>query len=799
MNKITADMIGSSFQRDPELHLPQRPRFPPEIVMLPYGANGILFDGADGAQLVAGAGARALLPRLVQALDGRRTLDEIGDLFPQLPPAQLINAITLLYSRGLLEDGVDGTVPDTPQAGFMGRHVDSTRVNANRAEALGRLASTRLAIASAGAAPALAGALADTGLGAIETLSDPAGMSDGRAPTLGLFVVTPQDDPAKAGAWLDRAWAVGLPVLHLAAGASQVQVGPLFLPGQSASPDCFRRLLPETPAGAPDDLDVWVAIAAMNVQNIASRIGRMNHYNLCHVHHRHPGEPPSYREVRLCRLPGSAAAGLGHIDRAPRGDPDHLVWRLHNAANGMAPRSFLSPRDYQVHYSASNINATAVRPDPFFGAPARELPDGLTVDLPTPWTAPAPASEKAARLDLNGLATLLRHAAGHDGQRRIAPSAGGLGCVNLFVVARDVDGLGQGTAWHYDAPAHRLCHLGGVTDMTLCGALGARPDQLAQAVIVGAASTDKTQRKYNSFAFRFAHLDSGVARAYLTELSSASGIALCDYPHLGDIAAAQALGIALRGTANIVTFAAGLGRRGVALQAPSPQLRHGQEVTQLAELSAGTGPLADPDGRARVPQPVLGAPGASLTGVMRARRSVRVFRDQPVGIWDLSLLARAATQISDQLDASGALAVRLSLWAAIPAERDADMQGIWRCDRDADPVRIRDHLSVSELAQVMLQRSLAEAPLTLLMTARLHDALDHWGARGYRECYSRAGAVSARLLLMSQAMGLAGSPWGGLSEAAWGPLLGIDRYTDCPLFGVSIGHPADQPAEVMHV
>jgi hypothetical protein len=29
-----------------------------------------------------------------------------------------------------------------------------------------------------------------------------------------------------------------------------------------------------------------------------------------------------------------------------------------------------------------------------------------------------------------------------------------------------------------------------------------------------------------------------------------------------------------------------------------------------------------------------------------------------------------------------------------------------------------------------------------------------------------------------------------LSEDGWGRLLGIDRYSDCPLFGVSLGYAA---------
>lgn len=779
MNKITADMMGSSFLRDPELTLPDHPSFPREIVMAPFGGSGILFDGIDGLQLISGAGARNFIPRLIGKLDGSRSLAEVAAEFPSIGPRKVMGAIALLYSRGLLEDG--RTEGDGPLAAFLGRHIDATRVNRNRTEALARLSRARVALApSEGAAP-LRAALRDSNLGEVAILRDPAQLADGFD-----LVVSFHGANAPDAGWLDRAWDLGLPVLHLCAGETLVELGPLFVPGLSASPACFRRLQPERPSGAPDDLDIWAAVAAMHVQNIVSRIGRMSLYNLCHLHRRHPGESPSYSEVKLARLPGEAAAGLGHVATPPRADPQHLVWRLHNAANAMPPRGFLSPRDYQMHYSASNLKATSLRPDPYFGAPGQALPPALDLD---------PGAGDG--VDAGRLAALLRFAAGHDGQRRIAPSAGGLGAVNLYVVTRNIQGLPANTGWHYDAPEHRLCRLGGVSDEDLCAILGTCPGDLPAVVLFGIASTDKSQKKYSNFAFRFAQLDSGVMRAVLAGLAESMGISVRDYPDLRDISAAQALGVALRGAANIVTFATGFGDGPTGMRAPYPALRQGQEVTQLAEMAAH---LPLPVHGEAPSRPLLAADMPNLPGLLLSRRSVRVFRETLLPFADLRRIAESAAVLDQRLDSQGALPVRTTLWFAVPAHIDATAQGIWRFDGDDGMTRIRDSLTAEELAQGMLQRSLADAPVTMLITGRFHDAVDRWGARGYRELYMRAGAMAAQAIHAGLAMGIGGCPWGGISESAWGDLLGIDRYTDCPLFGVALGEPAPvQPAEGLNV
>ena len=139
--------------------------------------------------------------------------------------------------------------------------------------------------------------------------------------------------------------------------------------------------------------------------------------------------------------------------------------------------------------------------------------------------------------------------------------------------------------------------------------------------------------------------------------------------------------------------------------------------------------------------------------------------------------------VDDALLRGGALPVRLTLWLAVAG------QGVYRWEAAEGRLTcLREQVGADEVLATMLQQSLARAPAVLYITGDFEQAVTAHGARGYRELISRAGALAARATLAAEALSLGACPWGGLAEDGWGRLLGIDRYTDCPLFGVSLGY-----------
>jgi SagB-type dehydrogenase family enzyme len=787
--QLSSTVIGSSFANDSELRLPARPRAIPEVMVLPYGATGLLIEGTRDTQVLNGRAARSFVPRLLEALDGRRTLEELLDAFPPYPRQAVYDALAMLFSRGLLEDGPAAeTAPElAPVSAFCGRYVDVTRVNANRGEALARLARTRVAVMGQGRArDALRSALEGCGLGAVVDVADASALDDLDA-TTDLAVMVAEGDDTQATAWLDAAWDKGLRVLHARVGARAVEVGPLFMPGKSACPHCMRRLRgaqPDTPA---DDLPFWCGVVALHAFHLASGIGKPNLYNVCHAHERVDGES-IYSEHPLARLPGCARCGLE--GRGPDiAEPDGMIWLLHNAANGMPPRELLHPRDYQMHYAASNMMITKEAPQPYYGATRVALPPGEVLAVPPAWDgALRPARPLTAPL----LATLLQLAAGRtaDGSRRIAPSAGGLGSAELFVVVRQMEGLEPGV-YHYFAHEHVLERLRATSDQTLAGALGVPIAELPPVLLVGTAHLTKVRQKYNDFAFRFGHLDAGVTRAFLDDLLRAAGVPYRDLVDARDASIAEAISLPTVGTRNMVTFVWGLGQ-GEPENALSQVVAH-QYVDMLAALSSRrTAPVRGAAPRAVAANALMAAGTIPpLQELILARRSVRQFAPRPLSLAVAQQVLDVTFGADDALRRAGALPVRMTLWLALGAGGDGDEQGVYRWEpREGRLLRVRDGVTQQDVLATMLQHALARAPGVIYITGDFEQAVNDHGARGYRELISRAGALAARATLASVALGLGACPWGGLSEDGWGRLLGIDRYSECPLFGVSLGYAA---------
>ena len=795
--QLSSEVVGSSFASDGELRLPAFPRAIAELIVLPYGASGLLVEGARDTQVLNGRAARGFVPRLLEQLDGTRSLDELLGAFAPYPRQAVFDAVATLFSRGLLEDGpVASAAPeDAELSAFCGRYVDVTRVNASRGDALARLAASRAVVLATGrAAPLLRAALQGCGLADVVDVADRAGLAALHAQTdlvLAVFEDGSADEDAER--WLDAAWQRGVRVVHARVGRSEVEVGPLFVPGKSACPHCMRRLRntyceaaaevhTDVPCG---DLPFWCGVVALHAFHLLSGIGKPSLYNVCHVHQR-AETGPLYNKLPLARLPGCAHCGLE--GRGPDIDqPDGLLWLLHNAANGMPPRELLHPRDYQMHYAAANMLITKEPPQPYHGADRVALPVAEALAMSPAWDG---ADRRRRALSLPLLASLLQVAVGltQDGTlRRIAPSAGGLGSAELFVVVRRLDGLAPGV-YHYFAHDHVLERLHATSDQMLAGALGVPQAALPPVLIVGAAHLTKVRQKYNDFAFRFGHLDAGVVRAYLDDMLRAAGVPYRDLIDAHDDALAEAISLPTVGTRNMVTFVWGVG---AVDERPRPaELAAHQYVERLAALSARRTLRLCATGSNAVAATGLVATAAmpSLHMLMMSRRSLRTFAARALPLQLVQQVMAITWGVDDALVRGGALPVRLSLWLALGAGREDAEAGVYRWSAESGRLQLlRTGVAPQEVQATMLQQALARAPAVIYITGDFEHAVTEHGARGYRELVSRAGALAARATLAAQALGLGACPWGGLSEDGWGALLGIDRYTDCPLFGVSVG------------
>jgi SagB-type dehydrogenase family enzyme len=113
----------------------------------------------------------------------------------------------------------------------------------------------------------------------------------------------------------------------------------------------------------------------------------------------------------------------------------------------------------------------------------------------------------------------------HSQGYRTAPSAGALYPLELYVIARNVDGLSPGI-YHYRPDKHRLllANTGEYLNRLAKAALGQSWVKDAAAVVVFAAVFKRTARKYGERGVRYVHIEVGHAGQNLFLQAEALGL-----------------------------------------------------------------------------------------------------------------------------------------------------------------------------------------------------------------------------------------------------------------------------------
>jgi SagB-type dehydrogenase family enzyme len=787
---VPAQRIGDNFSGDPELTLPDYPYFPPEILMMPYAGKGLLFEGVKGRQVIMGRSALTFIPQLLAKLDGSHSLDQLCQCFPAAPRKAIHDALALLYSRGLLESGKAAQPAEHLRelAAFAGRYNDVTRINRNRGEALGRLGATRVAIARTPGHDYLWHALTNQNLASLKIVDTPAGL-DANTDILLAVLVGNEESASK---WLTAATCLNIRTLHAHVGEDCAEIGPLFVPGKSACYNCFRTLRPAPRGEHPKDVAFWASVVALNALHLISRIGTMSLYNTSRVHRNTPNGKV-FDEVKCARLPGCSVCGLE--GRRPQlHEPDGQVWLLHNNCDALPYDDLKNPRDHQRHYAAANVQITGQLPKPFYGAQMIELPAIGSLAAAPAWEQ-IPAAK--AGLSIADLATALRLAAGYQtlpGEvRHIAPHGGGLAAANLFVIARQVQGLEPGV-YHYFGYQHTLERVASAPDELLEGALGVSLGKLPSAVIVGTALMVKLRKKYDNFSIRLSNLDAGVAKGCLYEALGAMGVPHVEYVDARDKVLAHILHIPVAGNRSIITFTLGLGDLNTAEKMSDLTMYHYHYPDSLIEMGGQLGvqrPLPQPRqikhngrGTAHIKR--------SLEDIMLARRSLREYAKRAISPELLNSILALGSDADQACVDAGGLALKLNFWvvSTIPGKLPV---GVYGWDQEANALQLRrQDYPLALLEGTMSQKGFSRAPIVLFISADFEHAITHYGARGYREMLNRAGTMMVRVLLAAEAHGIGGCMWGGITEEMLGQLLNVDRYRDCPVFGGSLGYAQDE-------
>lgn len=800
LDVVDARSMGHSYAIDRDLTLPERPRFIPELVVLPLGDDGLMVCGGDQPQVFRGRSARGLLLRVLPLLDGEHTLQAIAQRHPGLRVADLRDIVSLLTSRGLLEDGMSEPAgePLADVSGFIGRHLDGSLSRFRRTAVLRDLAAATVVLVGPPRLGELVGDdLRASGVGRVH-------VCDGTPTAATLTIVLSTGATCEAAArHVPQAQAR---TLLVRLGGDTAHIGPLLIDGVTACPSCVDRIHPH-PLGVPDALltRLWLGQASLVGLLALAGLATGLPSRGFRVQRIQDGELTD--ESRLAvRLPGCARCGIAGEPWAPD-DPRMAAWIYHTATS-MPSHAMLSPKDHQAHYLVGNARLASERRRLMWSAVSASLPvRGTSVTADASLSVPPGAP---GDLDATALGALLVRIAGEIADsahaRRLVPTGGNLGSVSLWTIVRSVPGLAPG-AYVFDAHRNALDFVSTVSDDALRRALRTSAP-LPECLIVGGAALAKCAQKYGAFAYRLVHLDAGIALSYAHLVAAELGLELREYADF-DLGLPGSFGIPSRWELPLPTFALGVGSRALATgcdrvadAAPAPPLppvepaHYSDDVLRrlLDDTRRAVSPrVAGQPPRRQPHRAVWAHPLERLDGILLARRAIREFGPTSPSADVLDAVAGAASDAVGRRLAAGGPPCFVRAVVALAAATDGFKPGVYDVDRESSRMTWRGEFSPAIAEQCSNQETLAAAPATLLMIGDMRCALTERGSRGYAELALHAGAAIGEAWLRATALDCVGTAaggviWGGLRRAA-----GMDGFHECPLLALHLGQPAPEP------
>ena len=519
-----ARLVASS----PGFRLPDRPRLLPGIVVIPV-EQGLVLEGAERRQVLRGPGVASLLPWLLPLLDGTRTCADVRRALPGVPGRAVEDALALLYTRGVLEDGAAAAWPDEPRhravRDFMHRHVDVTRVNSSAGEAFERLRAVPVAVAGDTLVLRYLGKeLAACGV-TVTSVAD-----------AGLFVrvLLGEDDPAALTELDGELSARGVPWLRVSLRGSELEIGPYFSVPRAVCYHCFASAREPSQAPCPAE-PAWIpalaALAAAEIVFVTSRIcAPLTRNGVLRL------DLEKWSDHRSVPVPRPSCPACCPPGRS-RPDSVSTAFAYEQAISTALPE-FTHPKERQVHYAVANRELQR---------PGRGYP-GFRKE---PLGGGRQPSDDAANtgLDRASLGRLLTMTAGlrtsQPPVRRWVPSAGNLGSVQVYVLAHRVAGLGRG--WYaYAAFQDALLRMeppGPEADAGPSAHSSGAGEPLATLVLT--ADLQRASAKYGPAAYHLVHLDAGAALAQCQAVGRPLGLTVSAARDWDDVALGTALSLDL--------------------------------------------------------------------------------------------------------------------------------------------------------------------------------------------------------------------------------------------------------------
>ncbi|MBM7494280.1 SagB-type dehydrogenase family enzyme [Micromonospora luteifusca] len=489
--------------------------------------ESFIVQGSGPRHVFRGRAATALLPRLFPLLDGSRSREEVAAELG-FTPARLDRPLALLDQRGLLELATPpcrGAALDHV-VDYYSRSLDGTGGHLGTGALLDALAGVAVhVVGPARVAAAVAADLRECGVGAatMGPLTEAGVATLAGAERFLVVVVEEGGDPERLARTATLCAPYAVPVLRAAADRTHLEIGPCFVPALTACPACLRRGRAET--GWPRESDPGPAagetlagLAATEALNIVSGASRQAPVIMTRI----AVDTGDTEQRVLVPSPDCPCADIG--GDGPDSDlVDVGLWMTERVVPA-ALRPGPPPRAVQRWWRQLADERPTYHAHPRRPLPEERLPVRGTFGDGVRRSAPE-VLDQALITDVLARVAGRRRGSADGASQRWVPSGGQLGSVELYLVTETgLPGL-PGTVFRYDDLAHALISLR-ADALPLADALAGTdlPPEGLDAVLVFTAAHERVARKYQDFAYRLTHLDSGCATTQLAAVAAAHGL-----------------------------------------------------------------------------------------------------------------------------------------------------------------------------------------------------------------------------------------------------------------------------------
>lgn len=842
---------------------PFRPRFLHELVVVPFKEE-VIIEGTERLQAISDATDSGMLLDLVGLMNGDRTLDELQSALPGTAAEDVLDAISLLYWFGLVEDGGAGLEsehanPDT--LAFLRRYVAVTAANRSGDEAYKRLRNSEVLVFDSDNAlshtTCLRDLLTKTGVGRVEPLKRmlPSAWRPRASASVTQSIAISLSFRGEDRKWHEQLddWCFKhqMPWLRLVLSKKEnyVDFGPLFNAERTPCYRCLQEvhsIMRRSGRGLDEselrvDASYWTAIAAVEIIYFLSRIGPLTTEQSVE---RHDLQGHTSRRLRLLRVPGclrcrpltqeqvngtSDERAIGVVDSAVAFE-DYIALPTRSRTSSVIQEDYTRLTNFLVRQDKRMPNCAHFhlpRSSSGLERPALEILD-------------RPVDARSHTITVDDLSTILMTTAGirelgvgEQKVQRWAATAGNLGSVEVFVIARRVDGLAPGI-YFYESHNHSLARF------QQLGQTSAVPELIQRMAVIDSSEPPdvlvlftgayhRLERKYGEFAYKLVNLDAGVAVSQLHFVAKSLGLFSLTAVRWADDLIERQLNLDQRQeqvTAVVALYATtgtslpanrhtddsipgtwhpasvnrpsdfcelGLGEVGERLywesRIPERNLRSSPpkcSSTRRVALRGSLSPLPSPESSSRL----------TAGDVLAQRTTVRNYGIDPVAPAQLATILYCAHR-GDQEQWVGqhltqpltfyVLAWNLAYFEPAVYAYDAEKHGLqW-----VAPAR-----SLQESMDLFVQPEFASAPVVIWVTGDLAAATRaRLGPLGHRRLLLRAGSAGHRLWAAALAMGLSGGITAGLVSGEAREQFGLDGYQQVSLLAFATGVEAEDVQE----